>query len=157
MPRPTKWRRIEQMPAVNTFIPSKDYTAGFEANVLKLEELEAIRLKDIEGLDQDECASRMMVSRSTYQRIIYIARKKVADSLINGKAIYIRGGHFTRNICKAICLDCGNEWQEKYENLELIENGKHMCQKCGSNNIVYENNEVDQSGKGYCHRHGRNR
>lgn len=83
-------------------------------NILKLEELEAIRLKDLEGLEQDECADRMEVSRPTFQRILLVARGKVADSLINGKGICIEGGNFTRNICPVLCMDCGKEWKGEY-------------------------------------------
>lgn len=61
---------------------------------LSLEEAEAIRLKDIEDLDQEQAALRMNVSRPTYQRVLESARKKVADALLNGKAIRIDGGNF---------------------------------------------------------------
>lgn len=58
------------------------------------EEIEAIRLKDYLGLEQEECANVMKVSRQTFQRILADARKKIADALINGKAIKIQGGNY---------------------------------------------------------------
>jgi len=58
--------------------------------VLTLEELEAMRLRDIEGLTQQECAERMEISRQTFQNIIDSARKKVAVALINGLSITIK-------------------------------------------------------------------
>ena len=89
MARPTKWRKIEHIPAIPYFVPSESDVAELPENILKLEELEAIRLKDLEGLEQGECAERMEVSRPTFQRILLSAREKVADSLINGKMIRI--------------------------------------------------------------------
>ncbi|SHJ29477.1 DUF134 domain-containing protein [Parasporobacterium paucivorans] len=151
MARPIKWRKIEHVPVMPYFIPSESGVEEVPNNILKLEELEAIRLKDLEGLEQAECAERMEVSRPTFQRILLSAREKVADSLINGKAIRIEGGNFTRNICPIKCSDCGNEWQESFENLELIKNGKYVCPECGSTRVMCEK---DCRGK-FCHKNCR--
>ena len=138
MARPTKWRKIEHIPAIPYFIPSESEVAEVPENVLKLEEMEAIRLKDLEGLEQGECAERMEVSRPTFQRILLAAREKVADSLINGKMIRIEGGNFTRHICPVRCMECGKEWKESYENLAIIKEGQYSCPKCRSQKIVCE-------------------
>jgi predicted DNA-binding protein (UPF0251 family) len=58
---------------------------------LGLEELEALRLKDAKGFDQQTCAQHMRVSRPTFQRILHGARRKVAIALIHGKAIRVEG------------------------------------------------------------------
>ena len=79
MARPTKWRRIENVPSVLNFVPS-DQEPVIDKNSLKIEELEAIRLKDLEGYEQEECAGNMGVSRPTFQRILSSAREKIADS-----------------------------------------------------------------------------
>lgn len=132
MSRPTKWRKIENIPAATYFIP---YGRGIEEipeNILKLEELEAIRLKDLDGLEQGQCAEKMEVSRGTFQRILLSAREKVADSLVNGKPIHIVGGNFTQNICLVKCLDCGKEWIESYEILGAVESTSYTCPSCGS-------------------------
>ena len=63
MARPTKWRRIENFPVIPYFIPSEKDIAEVPANILKLEELEAIRLKDLEGLEQSECAEKWSVAQ----------------------------------------------------------------------------------------------
>ena len=136
MARPTKWRKIENIPTIPYFIPSESDVAEVPENILKLEELEAIRLKDLEGLEQGECAENMEVSRPTFQRILLSAREKIADSLINGKTIHVEGGNFTRNICPVKCLDCGKEWMESYENLESIKNGEYSCPSCGSMKVI---------------------
>lgn len=155
MARPTKWRQIEHIPTVKNFIPSDQGTTEFEEKILKLEELEAIRLKDLESMEQGECAEKMQVSRPTFQRILLSARKKVADSLINGKAIRIEGGNFTRNICAVRCLECAHEWNESFENMEQIGSGEYACPKCGSKNTVCGRDGKGKFCKGYCHRHGR--
>lgn len=136
MARPTKWRKIEHVPAIPYFVPSQDAAEGMPENILKLEELEAIRLKDLEGLEQEECAERMQVSRPTFQRILLASREKVADSLINGKMLHVEGGNYTRNICHVRCEVCGKVWEESYENLELSEDGDCVCPDCGSDRIA---------------------
>lgn len=60
-----------------------------EESILAKDEFEAIRLKDLLGLDQNECAKKMEVSQSTFHRLILSSRKKIADSIVNGKAIRI--------------------------------------------------------------------
>lgn len=153
MARPTKWRRIENMPSIPFFVPSEKDVSGVPRNVLKLEELEAIRLKDLDGLEQSECAEKMEVSRPTFQRILLSAREKIADSLIHGKIIHIEGGNFTRNICPVRCLDCSKEWMESYENLESIKNGVYVCPACGSTKVVCEQT-CDKFCRKKCWRHG---
>jgi predicted DNA-binding protein (UPF0251 family) len=59
---------------------------------LTIDELEAIRLADLEGLYQEQAAQKMNVSRQTFGRIIETAHKKIADALVNGKALLIEGG-----------------------------------------------------------------
>ncbi len=154
MSRPTKLRQIEHIPTVEYFVPSDRTECAFAENVLKLEELEAVRLKDMEGLEQEECAAKMRVSRPTFQRILLAAREKVADSLVTGKAIRIEGGNFTRNICAVTCLDCGYGWTEGFENMERIANGENTCPKCGSGNIACASRGRGKFCRGNCRRHG---
>lgn len=155
MARPTKWRRIENLPVSPCFIPSDQEADGILENLLKLEELEAIRLKDLLGLEQSECAEKMEVSRPTFQRILLSAREIIADSLVNGKGIRIEGGNFTRNICPVMCPDCGKEWAESYENIESIQNGECVCPACGSKKITCTQSRKGRFCRGNCHRHGR--
>jgi len=152
--RPTKWRKIENIPTIPYFIPSDKDVAEVSENILKLEELEAIRLKDLEGLEQGECAEKMEVSRPTFQRILLSAREKIADSLVNGKVIHIEGGNFTRNICPVRCMDCGKEWMESFENLESIKNGEYACPSCGSAKVICEQNCKGKFCRRNCWRHG---
>jgi len=89
MPRPQRKRTIYQIPDCRTF--SAEHAE--ESVCLTLDELEAVRLMDLEGLDQAECAARLHVARTTAQNIIRNARKKIADALVNGKTIEIGGGN----------------------------------------------------------------
>ena len=57
--------------------------------VLAMDEYEAVKLKDLEGLEQGECAKRMNISQPTFHRLVVSARKKISDAIINGKAIKV--------------------------------------------------------------------
>ena len=94
MPRPIKCRRVAFMPGVTYFKPAGIPMRMLDEICLSVEEAEAIRLKDLEDLDQEQCAERMNISRPTFQRVLGSARKKIADVLLNGKAIRIEGGNF---------------------------------------------------------------
>lgn len=156
MARPIKWRKIESIPTVSYFAPSSEgVDADIPKNTLLLEELEAIRLKDLEGLEQEECAQRMHISRPTFQRILIAAREKTADSLINGKAIHIVGGNYTLNNCPVRCLDCGESWTESYENSKVIRAGNAVCPGCGSERVTCEHNCQGGFGRRNCRRQNR--
>ncbi len=155
MPRPTKWRKVEFIPKIQQFIPINVPQEQMEENILKIEEVEAIRLKDVEKLEQEECAEKMEVSRQTFQRILNSGREKIADSIINGKAIRIEGGNFTRNICHVHCLDCDRVWKESYENFEKATKGNYGCPDCNSKRIACENSNGQKFCKGNCFRRGR--
>src|SRR5690554_7517712 len=89
MPRPPKQRRVERLPEVTVFKPAGLPRAPLAEVVLSVEELEAVRVKDLEKLDQEECAVKMRVSRPTFQRILGFARAQIADALINGNGLRI--------------------------------------------------------------------
>ncbi|CAA7601453.1 RNA polymerase sigma factor, region 3/4 [Acididesulfobacillus acetoxydans] len=91
MSRPIKCRRVEFIPVNQTFYP---HLENREEVILTVEEIEAIRLSDLEGMEQDACADSMGISRGTFQRIINAARQKLADALVRGKIIRIEGGNY---------------------------------------------------------------
>ena len=90
MARPIKPRRVLFDPDVVYFKPRAVPLSMLEEVDLSIDELEALRLCDLKDLEQKEAAKKMKVSQSTLQRILASARKKVAEALINGKAIKIR-------------------------------------------------------------------
>lgn len=94
MPRPRKRRRLARKPRQLTFKP-----AGVPLNDLRLvrlrhEELEALRLADLDGLTQTQAAESMGVSRSTFQRILTNARRQAAMALVEGQALSVEGGDY---------------------------------------------------------------
>jgi len=96
--RPAKKRRICNYPSFINFGPCKKRDENEEYIFITLDELEALRLIDLEKLTQEECSEQMGVARSTVQRIYEIAREKLTFSIINGKYIAIEGGDY--EICE---------------------------------------------------------
>lgn len=92
MPRPIKRRVVSCEPKANFFKPVGVQLQNIELVVMTLDEMEAIRLADYLGLYQEDAAAAMGVSRQTFGNIVASARKKMADAIINGKAIKIEGG-----------------------------------------------------------------
>ena len=90
--RPKKKRTVRCEPGERCFKPLCRPLSRLEVVSLTLDEFEAIRLADVEGLKQEDAAKRMRVSRPTFSRIFSSARAKVADALVNIKAIRIEGG-----------------------------------------------------------------
>jgi len=89
MPRPKLNRKIRFSPNVTYYKPQGVPMRTLEVVELTLEEIEALRLKNVENLNQIECAKKMKTSSSTFQRILNLAQKKVSQALIAGKAISI--------------------------------------------------------------------
>lgn len=100
MPRPFNCRRIGQMPACTYYKPQGIPLSTLEQVNLTVDELEAIRLADLEGLQQAQAAEKMNISRQTFGRILESAHKKIAEALVKGKALSIQGGpvEFVQNI-----------------------------------------------------------
>ncbi len=93
MPRPRNFRRICQKPAANYYKPRGIPLSVLQHINLTFDELEAIRLADLEGMYQEKAAQEMNISRQTFGRIIESAHKKIAEALVNGKALSIDGGN----------------------------------------------------------------
>jgi predicted DNA-binding protein (UPF0251 family) len=94
MPRPKIARRVFSEPGISYFKPAGVRMAALEERTLAVEEFEALRLKDLEGMGQEEAAGKMGISQPTFCRLVSLARNKVADAIVNGKAIRIEGGSF---------------------------------------------------------------
>ena len=89
MPRPLNTRRINFQPDATFFKPAGVPLCTLKEVSLARDEVEALRLKDVEDLDQTAAAKKMKVSQSTFQRILSIAHKKVSIAIVGGKAIRI--------------------------------------------------------------------
>ena len=92
MSRPCRCRRIRCSPDTNYFKPRGIPLDMLEEVNLTLDELEAVRLADLEGLYQEDAARKMDISRQTFGNIINSAHRKIADALLNSKALKIEGG-----------------------------------------------------------------
>lgn len=88
-PRPRGCRRVRINPNITYFKPQCVPMSVLEIVNLTVEELEALRLRNIKDLEQNKCAEMMNTSQSTFQRILESAYKKITDALVNGKAIEI--------------------------------------------------------------------
>jgi predicted DNA-binding protein (UPF0251 family) len=107
MPRPKCCRQIGAMPGRTCFQPEGATPSSLDEVLLTLDEYEAIRLADLEGLYQEQAASRMNVSRQTFGRIVETARRKVADVLVNGKILRIEGGSVSMKAVEPVrCPRC---------------------------------------------------
>ena len=132
MPRPTKCRRVASLPDVTYFKPAGIPLRTLEEVRLSVEEAEAIRLKDLEGFEQEQGAERMNISRPTFQRVLASARQKIADALLNGKAIRIEGGSFELAFRTFRCLN-EHEWEVPFE--VMMSAPPQLCPTCNTPNI----------------------
>jgi len=89
-------RWIERFPEKTYFRPSDRTQTIADTVVITVEELEALRLVDLEDLTQEEAAAMMGVSRRTLWNDLQCARKKTVDALVNGHAIHIKGGDYVQ-------------------------------------------------------------
>lgn len=151
MGRPKLCRRVRFSPNVTYFKPQGIPLRQLEEVILPVDEYEAVRLKDLEGLQQEECAKKMNISQPTFHRLILSARKKIADAIVNGKAIKIEGGAykmvqprfgggreragrmgrgmgFGGPAMTCICPGCG--YQE--QNVRGVPCASKKCPKCGT-------------------------
>lgn len=113
---------------------------------LTVDELEAVRLADFKDFDQNQAAKKMKISQSTFQRILTSARKKIAEALVLGKAIKVKGGDYRMVKTPARqfkCEECGEAWEVPFG---TGERGIQMfCPACKSKLV----HRVDQAGHGF--------
>ncbi|MBQ9105825.1 MAG: DUF134 domain-containing protein, partial [Mailhella sp.] len=101
MPRPKHCRYVSSAPSVTYFKPRGIPLRELEEVTLSVDELEALRLADMEGLTAIDAAQHMQVSRHTFGRTLAAARRKVATALSQGQAMHIEGGSYAlRDVCR---------------------------------------------------------
>ncbi|HOW50907.1 MAG TPA: DUF134 domain-containing protein [bacterium] len=126
MPRPRKFRRVGRPPAFICFKPRAVPFRNLKKVVLSLDEFEAIRLADHEGLEHAAAAERMNISRPTFTRLIEAARRKTAQAIVEGAALLIEGGSVDveGDFCR--CPRCGGVREHR-------RGGHHeRCGYCGT-------------------------
>ena len=144
MPRPKQCRRVCLKPGCTYFKPAGIPTSILEEVVVAVDELEAMRLVDVDGSYYERAAELMGVSRRTFGRIIDSAREKVAQALIQGMAIRIEGGVIEMAEQRTFrCGDCEHEWQ-----LPFGTGRPSGCPQCQSKNFRRAEEERDRKGRG---------
>jgi uncharacterized protein len=132
MPRPRKHRRVWHTPNPVIFKPVGVPLHQLKSITLLHEELEALRLVDLEERHQKEAAEQMSISRSTLQRIVSEAHHKVAQALTKGTALHIEGGTFRVPMVCWQCNDCGHFWEMEHGSGQ---SKPIRCPTCGSQAI----------------------
>ena len=142
MVRPHKERRIQQLPPVTHYKPIGVPLRNLDEVVLTFEEMEAIRLVDVEQMDMEEAAGHMEVSRPTLHRIVSKARQQIATALWQGKALRVDGGTFRiehshhHEQRRFVCNACDHRWSVPHG---TGQRGRDMnCPQCQSDRICRE-------------------
>lgn len=145
MVRPRKSRIVDFKPEITYFKPKGVPLNTLQEVEITFDELEAIRLTNIEKLNQSEASIKMGIHQSTFQRTLNNAREKIANALVNGKAMKIHGGEYKMNLNlrgrgrmggplaagpegNCVCPNCGHK--EKHE--RGIPCNKKKCPECGN-------------------------
>jgi uncharacterized protein len=145
VPKPKKQRYVDQPPSVAFFKPQGIPLFQLEQVVLAVEEFEAIRLVDYEGMHLEEAAQRLKVSRATCARVLDSAHKKVGTALTHGHAIRIDGGSFVLGRNRFRCRECGSRWEIEIGE-ETVAEEPMACPKCRSDHVVDLAKEVGYGG-----------
>ncbi len=135
-------RRVSCFPKATYYKPREIPLCCLEIANLSIEELETIRLCDFLQMEQSEAANKMGISRKTFWNDLQKARQKVADALVNGKAIEISGGEYVNSgECKVnfLCKECDHVWESKSNKCRPT-----VCPNCGSTLIF----RIGGDGKG---------
>lgn len=135
MPRPRRRRRIHGPPRFDHFKPVGVPRRLLETITLSVDEFEAVRLADLEGLDQERAAETMNISRPTFSRLVESARSKVARVLVEGRELRIEGGavDFLHTVRR--CRDCGDEMFDPLPAGDANPATGDHCRSCGSQNL----------------------
>jgi predicted DNA-binding protein (UPF0251 family) len=147
MPKPKKERHVEYPPYVVHFKPVGIPMSQLDSIILNLDEYEAIRLADLESMKHNEASENMNVSRPTFTRLLESAHKKIADAIINGKAVKIEGGEVLMRKDRFLCGNCNHLWFSEVE--------PEKCPKCENSSVVSLRNRCcgrNSKGLGRCHK-----
>lgn len=130
MPRPPIERAVAGVPRITLFKPAGVPARDLEHLQLAVDELEAMRLVDLEGLSHEQAAEVMGVSRQTVGRVLERSRAKVTEALVAGKAILIGGGQYRVEPQQWRCFSCDSRWIAEPETGHVT-----ACPSCGSADV----------------------
>lgn len=139
MPRPTKCRRVCHFPDTLEFVPAQD-AGGRQPVIMSVDEYEAIRLMDKEGLSQEQCSEFMQIARTTVQKIYENARRKLAIVLVEGRPLKIEGGEY--RLCDGRETCCSVKGCFKQQLCQAYERpkGENMMRIA----VTYDNGQIFQ-------------
>jgi len=144
MSRPPIERAVGGVPRVTLFKPAGVPGRDLEQLSLAIDELEAIRLVDLEGFSHEQAAAAMGVSRQTVGRVLERGRAKVAEALVAGKAILIGGGQYRVEPRQLCCTSCGAVWANAPDTAPPA-----ACPSCGSAEVGICWNQAGRCGMGH--------
>ena len=143
--RPVIKKIVNTLPLYAYFKPQGIPMTNLKIETLSFEEIEALKLKDVENMDQETAAEKMGISRSTFQRIVKSARYKLVKSVIEGKALKVEGGNYipSDKVIKKQCLKGKHHYYVRKDDLISQEQNfksisKIKCPECGERIINYE-------------------
>jgi predicted DNA-binding protein (UPF0251 family)/DNA-directed RNA polymerase subunit RPC12/RpoP len=130
MPRRKRHRWVEKEPPVSVYKPAGIPAKDLDEILITVDEFEALRLADFQGLSQRDASIEMKISQPTFNRILAAARKKVAEGLVLGNVLRIEGGKYMLSDGSGglECLECG-------ERVEDPTSPGNVCPKCGSSHL----------------------
>jgi len=130
MPRRKRHRLVTREPPVSVYKPAGIPAKKLEEILITIDEFEAIRLADFEGMSQRDASTIMQVSQPTFNRILSSARSKIAKGIVQGFVLRIEGGRYVLADGSGIleCLDCG-------ASMDMSVEDKSTCMNCGSKRL----------------------
>lgn len=130
MPRKKLHRRVTQEPPVSVYKPAGIPAKELEEILITIDEFEAIKLSDFEGLSQRDASAVMRISQPTFNRVLASARSKVAKGLVQGYVLRIEGGRYVLADGTGVleCIDCGSS-------VDMSSDDKSKCHECGSTRL----------------------
>ena len=133
MPRRKRHRHVHREPTVSVYKPAGTPAKELEEILLAVDEFEAIRLADYEGLNQREACTIMKISQPTFNRILASARNKIAQGIVEGQVLRIEGGRYVLGDGSGglQCLDCDYR-------LDMDKDQRNACPKCGSTKLRWQ-------------------
>lgn len=149
MVRPAKKRTVEKPPKISGMKPIGVPGKLLDKITLSIDEYEAIRLSDYEGLGHKAGADEMNISRPTFTRLLQSAHRKIAQTIVDVKDLIIEGGNYSFARVLVRCLDC-----QTVSDIGTEHGTDNFCPECQSENIICLNNEFQP---GHCNRRGARR
>jgi len=133
MPRRKRHRFVRGEPPVSVYKPAGIPIKELDEILITVDEFEAIRLADFEGLSQRDACAIMKISQPTFNRILSSARSKIAEGIVLGQVLRIEGGKYVLSDGSGglLCTECGKR-------LDMKKDDRNSCPKCGSTKLRWQ-------------------